>query len=190
MFAAEFVRMCEDSGADMVTVHGRSRSMMYDGSCCYEEIAQAKSAVSIPVIANGGIFSAEDARLMMERTGADGVMIARYALENPFIFSQLTGTPVEKTTLQLLLDQLELTSSCYDETFTLAYMKKLASYGMKRRKGTKQYKQMLFRCGSREELEELLYRIFAGDDQSTPPAAALHKNQGPGSQSPYPQGRN
>ena len=41
-----------------------------------------------------------------------------------------------------------------------------------------------------EELEELLYRIFAGDDQSSPPAAALHKNQGPGSQSPYPQGRN
>jgi tRNA-dihydrouridine synthase B len=190
MFAAEFARMCQDAGADLVTIHGRSRSMMYDGSCCYEEIAQAKSAVSIPVIANGGIFSAEDARLMMERTGADGVMIARYALENPFIFSQLTGTPVEKTTLQLLLDQLELTSSCYDETFTLTYMKKLASYGMKRRKGTKQYKQMLFRCGSREELEELLYRIFAGDDQSTPPAAALHKNQGPGSQSPYPQGRN
>ena len=43
MFAAEFVRMCEDAGADLVTVHGRSRSMMYDGACCYEEIADRKS---------------------------------------------------------------------------------------------------------------------------------------------------
>lgn len=54
MFAAEFARMCEDAGADMITIHGRSRSMMYDGIPCYDEIAQAKAAVSIPVIANGG----------------------------------------------------------------------------------------------------------------------------------------
>ena len=103
MFAAEFARVCEDAGADMITVHGRSRSMMYDGECCYEEIAQAKAAVSIPVIANGGIFSAEAADVMMERTGADGVMIARYALENPFIFSELTGCPVTKSALQLIM---------------------------------------------------------------------------------------
>ena len=110
MFAAEFARMCEDAGADLITIHGRSRSMMYDGACCYEEIAQAKAAVSIPVIANGGIFSAEDAGLMMERTGADGVMIARYALENPFIFAELTGKATSKTILQLLLEQLALTT--------------------------------------------------------------------------------
>ena len=81
MFTAEFARMCEEAGADMITIHGRSRSMMYDGTPYYEEIARSKAAVSIPVIANGGINSAEDAELMMERTGADGIMIARYALE-------------------------------------------------------------------------------------------------------------
>ena len=161
MFAAEFARMCEDAGADLITIHGRSRSMMYDGACCYEEIAQAKAAVSIPVIANGGIFSAEDAGLMMERTGADGVMIARYALENPFIFAELTGKATSKTILQLLLEQLALTSSCYDETFTLAYIRRLASYCMKKRRGTKQYKQKLFQSGSLKELEDLLIRIFS-----------------------------
>ncbi len=161
MFAAEFARMCEDAGADLITIHGRSRSMMYDGDCCYEEIAQAKAAVSIPVIANGGIFSAEDAGLMMERTGADGVMIARYALENPFIFAELTGKATSKTILQLLLEQLALTSSCYDETFTLAYIRRLASYCMKKRRGTKQYKQKLFQSGSLKELEDLLIRIFS-----------------------------
>lgn len=161
MFAAEFARMCEDAGADMVTIHGRSRSMMYDGDCCYEEIARAKAAVSIPVIANGGIFSEEAADRMIERTGADGVMIARYALENPFIFSELTGRCVGKPTLQLILEQMELTSACYDETFTMAYIRKLASYGMKKRKGTKKYKEQLYRSGSLKELREIIMRIFS-----------------------------
>lgn len=161
MFAAEFARMCECSGADMITIHGRSRSMMYDGTPHYEEIAHAKAAVSIPVIANGGIFSAQDAHLMMERTGADGVMIARYALENPFIFSELTKTPCRKTVLDILLEQLELTRTYYDETFTLTYMRKLASYNMKKRKGTKKYKQQLYQCGSLEELRGLLLTVFS-----------------------------
>lgn len=161
MFAAEFARVCEDAGADMITIHGRSRSMMYDGDCCYEEIARAKAAVSIPVIANGGIFSAEEADRMMERTGADGVMIARYALENPFIFSELTGKYAGKSTLQLILEQMELTLTYYDETFTMAYIRKLASYGMKKRKGTKKYKEQLYRSGSMKELREIIIRIFS-----------------------------
>ncbi len=161
MFAAEFARVCEDAGADMITIHGRSRSMMYDGDCCYEEIARAKAAVSIPVIANGGIFSAEEADRMMERTGADGVMIARYALENPFIFSELTGKYAGKSTLQLILEQMELTLTYYDETFSMAYIRKLASYGMKKRKGTKKYKEQLYRSGSMKELREIIIRIFS-----------------------------
>lgn len=165
MFAAEFARMCEDAGADMITIHGRSRSMMYDGECCYEEIAQAKAAVSIPVIANGGIFSAKDAEEMMERTGADGVMIARYALENPFIFSDLTRKEVRKTTLQILLEQLELTSAFYDEAFTIRYIQKLASYGMKKRKGTKKYKERMYQCGSLEELKKIIILIFSDDTE-------------------------
>lgn len=162
LFAAEFARMCEDSGADMITIHGRSRSMMYDGEPSYEEIARAKAAVSIPVIANGGIYSAEDGERMMERTGADGIMIARYALENPFIFAELTGRPSGKNARQVILAQMELTRRYYDETFTLAYIRKLASYGMKKRKGTKKYKEQLYRSGSLEALREVVELIFPG----------------------------
>lgn len=161
MFTAEFARMCEASGADLITIHGRSRSMMYDGKPYYQEIEQAKAAVSIPVIANGGIFSAEDAEQMMERTGADGVMPARYGLEHPFIFSELTGKPCTKTALQVMTEQLQLTSTYYDETFTLAYMRKLAAYMMKKRRGTKRYKERLYRSGSLEELQEVIELIFA-----------------------------
>lgn len=160
MFTAEFARMCEDAGADLLTIHGRSRNMMYDGTPCYREIAHAKAAVSIPVIANGGIYSAEDAEKMMERTGADGIMLARYALENPFIFSELTGKGSQKTILQILLEQMELTGRYYEETYTLAYIRKLASYAMKKRRGTKRYKERLFRCGSIEELREVVTLIF------------------------------
>lgn len=160
MFTAEFARMCEASGADLITIHGRSRSMMYDGEPYYEEIEQAKSAVSIPVIANGGICSPEDAERMMNRTGADGVMPARHALEHPWIFSELTGIPCEKSVFQIVTEQLELTSRYYDETFTLAYMRKLASYMMKKRKGTKRYKERLYKSGSLEELREILEQIF------------------------------
>lgn len=161
LFAAEFARMCEDAGADMITIHGRSRSMMYDGKPHMEEIAHAKAAVSIPVIANGGIFSVEDAVRMMECTGADGIMVARYGLEHPFVFSELTGKPCGKTAFQILADQMELTARHYDETFTLGYMKKLASYMMKKRKGTKRYKERLFASGCMEELREVIALIFA-----------------------------
>lgn len=163
MFAADFARMCEAAGADMITIHGRSRSMMYDGEPYLREIELAKAAVSVPVIANGGIFSAKDAERMMEQTGADGVMLARYGLEQPFIFSELTGKPCGKTAFQLLTRQVELTARYYDETFTLSYIKKLASYMMKKRKGTKKYKERLFRSGSIDELLEVLRLIFGND---------------------------
>ncbi len=161
LFAAEFARVCEDAGADMITIHGRSRSMMYDGEPYRGEIEQAKSAVSIPVIANGGIFSVEDAAKMLACTGADGIMIARYGLEHPFIFSELTGKHTQKTPFQILIEQLELTTQYYDETFTLRYIKKIASYMMKKRKGTKQYKEQLYRSGSLEELRNIIALIFA-----------------------------
>lgn len=160
LFAAEFARMCEASGADMITIHGRSRSMMYDGRPYAKEIELAKAAVEIPVIANGGIFSIDDAERMMEQTGADGVMLARYGLEHPFIFSELTRKPCNRTVYQILMEQIALTIQHYDETFTLAYIKKLASYMMKKRKGTKRYKEQLFRSGSLGELQDVVGLIF------------------------------
>lgn len=160
LFAAEFAKLCEDAGADMVSIHGRSRSMMYDGRPYYDQIEQAKAVVSIPVIANGGIFSDSEAEHMMKATGADGVMIARYALQDPFVFSRLTGKEVKKDKYTILTEQLELTAGCYDETYTLSYMKKLASYCMKKRSGTKQYKQKLYQCGNLEEMREIIRIIF------------------------------
>lgn len=160
MFTAEFARMCEDSGADMITVHGRTRSMMYDGTPHYEEIGQAKAAVSIPVIANGGITSVEDAGRVMRETGADGIMLGRYALENPFLFCELRGKEPPEDIFSLLMRQTRLCAKYYDETFTLHHMKKMISYAMKKRKGTKKYKEVLYRAGSLRELKKIMKLIF------------------------------
>ena len=159
----EFARMCEWSGADMITVHGRTRDMMYDGAPLYEYIKKAKDSVRIPVFANGGIDSKEAAVLMMEKTGADGIMLARYGFENPLLFTELTGREVRDTKYSLLMEQLEIASECFDELFVLSYIKKLASYFMKKLPGTKQYKLDLYRCGSISELQGILRAIFAGE---------------------------
>lgn len=157
---AEFAKICESSGADMITVHGRTRNMMYNGEPLYEHIAEAKSAVSIPVIANGGIFSESSAAEMMRRTGADGVMLARYGFEDPLIFSELSGKTPPQSKYELLMEQIEITQEYFDELFLLTYIKKLTSYFMKKKRGTKQFKQELYRCGSAEELKSVIEKIF------------------------------
>lgn len=156
----EFARMCEASGADMITVHGRTRDMMYDGEPLYDYIRLAKQSVHIPVFANGGIDSEEKAIVMMEKTGADGIMLARYGFENPLMFAGLCGRKSEDTKGSLLLEQLTIAEECYEEQFVLSYIKKLASYFMKKMPGTKQYKQELFRCGSIAEMRRLIGNIF------------------------------
>ncbi len=161
----EFARMCEASGADMITVHGRTRDMMYDGEPLYDYIRLAKQVVHIPVFANGGIDSAAKAAETMEKTGADGIMLARYGFENPLIFAELSGNECSETKYSLIMEQLEIAQECFEELDVLTYIKKLASYFMKKLPGTKQYKLDLYRCGSSAELKVLLGDIFGGTDK-------------------------
>ncbi|MBQ4526895.1 MAG: tRNA dihydrouridine synthase DusB [Clostridia bacterium] len=86
---AELAKVIEDCGAAAITVHGRTAAMYYSGKADRNKITQVKRAVTIPVIGNGDIFSAEDAASMFEETGCDGVMVARGAQGNPFIFRQI-----------------------------------------------------------------------------------------------------
>ena len=157
---SEFAKMCQGSGAEMLTVHGRTRDMMYDGEPLYEAIAAAKNAVNIPVIANGGITSEADAVRMMEQTGADGVMIARYGMENPLIFAQLTGRQTAATKGTLSLEQIGIAESCMDELSAMEYIRKLCSYFTKKMPGTKLLRQELYRCGNLQQMRGILMQIF------------------------------
>lgn len=89
----EIAKMVEDSGADFLAVHGRTRAGKFKAAVDYDAIAEIKQAIKIPVIANGDIDSYEKAKWVLEHTGADGVMIGRGAVGAPWIFHQLkSGT--------------------------------------------------------------------------------------------------
>ena len=84
-----FAKVLESSGADGLAVHGRVREQYYEGKADWDAIAAVKRAVAIPIIANGDVFTPEDAKAILEHTHADGVMIARGAMGNPFLFGQI-----------------------------------------------------------------------------------------------------
>ena len=89
----EIAKIVEDSGADFLAVHGRTRAGKFKAEVDYDAIKEIKEAVSIPVIANGDINSYDKAKWVLEHTGTDGVMIGRGAVGAPWIFHQLrTGT--------------------------------------------------------------------------------------------------
>ncbi|MDO5444380.1 MAG: tRNA dihydrouridine synthase DusB [Eubacteriales bacterium] len=117
--AVEFARMAEDSGASAVAVHGRTRVQMYSGKADWDIIRDVKAAVKIPVIANGDIFSAEDAVHILNYTGADLGMIGRGSFGNPWLFAQseaakeerdIPDPPSLKEKMETAVRQIELLS--------------------------------------------------------------------------------
>lgn len=89
--AVDVALECEKNGADCVYVHGRTREQLYSGSSDPTVIAAVKAALKIPVIANGDVTDAASATALLEKTGADGVMVARGAMGNPWIFSEIAA---------------------------------------------------------------------------------------------------
>ena len=87
----DFTKRMEQCGADMITVHGRTRSMLYSGVADWDMITKVKQQLSIPVIANGDIISGESAVKCLRRTGADGIMIGRATFGDPWIFAEVSA---------------------------------------------------------------------------------------------------
>ena len=156
---AEFAKMCEGAGAVMITVHGRTRDKIYAGPCDYAEIAAAKAAVKIPVVANGGVWNAKDFVKMRERTGADAVMVARAALYNPRVFCEITGRE-RPPLLPFFLRQLEETKALYGERFALVSMRKMAVFYIKGLPGSVTYKRQFFSAETTEEVADLASRYL------------------------------
>lgn len=96
----DFTKRMEGAGADMVCVHGRTKTMLYSGTADWDMIAKVKANLSIPVIANGDITGAQAARKCLNWTKADGLMIGRSAFGDPWIFAevkaQMEGNPIPR----------------------------------------------------------------------------------------------
>lgn len=138
--ATEYAKMAEGAGACLITIHGRVREAYYSGEPDYKAIERAKKAVKIPVIANGGLFTENDCVLIVERTGADGVMLARGAIANPFLFSHLSGEKSSLTKKEFIIEHIKLMRESMGERKAALEFRKFTPYYFKGMSGIKDLK--------------------------------------------------
>lgn len=158
--ATDFTKMAEDNGAIMVTIHGRTREEYYSGEPDYKAIYNAKKAVKIPVIANGGIFTTQDADKMMNETGADGVMIARGAISNVHLINEILNTKPSISVKEFIFFQLNGMKERYGEKRANLEFRKFAPYYLKGINNIKDKKLKLQTANSVEEIKEIINQIF------------------------------
>lgn len=138
--AVEVARICEKNGADAVIVHGRTRQQYYSGHCDLEIIKAVKENVRIPVIGNGDVRDIKSAEKMLEFTGCDGIMIARAALGNPWIFRILNeyfdkgiiiNPPAPKEKMETMAKHIELVCKYKGEKLGMLQSRKQISWYLK-----------------------------------------------------------
>jgi len=123
--AVEFAKMCEESGASAITIHGRTRTQMYGGQVDLDVIKSVKDAVNIPVIASGDVVDKASMDRTLEYTGCDAVMVGRGALGSPEIFADLTGGDSSKIDrFQLITKHIAGLREIYPENFVSGHIRK------------------------------------------------------------------
>ena len=162
--AVEFARNAESAGADCITVHGRTREQYYSGKADWDIISEVKKSVSIPVIANGDIFSIGDAVNIIEKTGADAYMIGRGSQGNPFIFSQIRdfieGSPVrdipDTEKIDVMLEHYDLSIKYKGEDKTVREMRKHIGWYLKGMYGSARMRDDINHIVDADEVRQML----------------------------------
>ncbi len=163
--AVDFAKMAEDAGADMVTVHGRTRAQYYSGQADWEMIAAVKQAVTVKVVGNGDIFTAQDAARMLAQTGCDGVMVARGAQGNPFLFAQIaellfegkvTTFPTKEERIETCLRHAQISMEQKGERIAIREMRTHAPHYLKGMPGAAKIRADLTKVEIYMQLEKIL----------------------------------
>lgn len=170
----DFGKALEDAGVDYVILHARTRAQQYSGKANWDDIRKLKEALSIPVVANGDCFSVDDYIKIIETTNADGVMIARGAMGNPFIFRQikdyLKGEKIKNPTYDDILDtikrQYDLSLTYKEERLVINQMRKHVGWYIKGLPQAASYRDRVNKLRTSEEIFDLLdeYRKYLEDN--------------------------
>ena len=170
--AVEVAHAISAAGASAITVHGRTREQYYSGKADWEIIRQVKEAVKIPVIGNGDITDASSAKKMMEETGCDGIMVARAAKGNPWIFRELKesfeGQPISprptyKEVCQMILRHASMQIEYVGEHMGMLQMRKQVAWYTAGYPGSSKLRQEVNQITTYEELKSLLTRFAVSD---------------------------
>jgi len=162
-------RIAESAGVQALSIHGRTRACGYKGDAEYETIAAIKSAVAIPVIANGDITTPEKAKYVLEYTGADGIMIGRAAQGRPWIFREVehfleTGEKLPEPSVaevrDILLEHLRNLYSFYGEYTGVRVARKHISWYSKGHPHGAVFRQLVNRVDTIEEQLQLIQEFF------------------------------
>jgi tRNA-dihydrouridine synthase B len=159
----DIAKVVEDSGADFLAVHGRTRAGKFKAPVDYDAIREIKEAVNIPVIANGDIDSYEKAKWVLEHTGADGVMIGRGAVGAPWIFHQLkTGEEHVDLDLkhQIILEHFDKMIEFYGEYGAILFRKHTHTYS-KGYRGASALRNQVNTISDVSEFRDILNNFFS-----------------------------
>ena len=163
--AVTFAKRMEEAGASLVTIHGRTRDQYYSGAADWDIIQQVKESLSIPVIGNGDIFSAGDALAMKEKTGCDGIMVARGARGNPWIFREIRAAlkegsqperPGEEEVRAMILRHARLLIGMKGEHRGIMEMRKHTAWYTAGMRGAARLRQAVNSVQTYQELEDLI----------------------------------
>jgi len=175
--AVEFARMCEDSGAAYLTVHGRTRSAFYSGEADWDIICRVKQTVKIPVIGNGDIATPYDAERMIKETGVDGVMIGRACLGNPWLISQthrylnegVEPQPIPVSEIKaFLLKHIQELSTYYGQDMGLAISRKFVCWYCKNLRDAKRFREIYTKLNDYDAAMKAIdeyFDSFAGEER-------------------------
>lgn len=167
--AIEFAKMAEAAGVSAIAIHGRTREQQYSGKADWQIIADVKSAVTIPVIGNGDVFSVEDAVKMKEMTNCDGIMIGRGIQGNPWLLKQvdmylqkglIIDEPTYEERLSVSLEHFENLVAIKGLHIAILEMRKHAAWYFKGISKSAAHKNEINKATTREQVKSILHRAF------------------------------
>lgn len=170
LIALEFSKILEAEGFDCIIIHARSREQVHKGEPDYMIVQKVKEQVKIPVIFNGGINSALTAKLALEKTGADGLMVGQASLGKPWIFREVaqfiqTGeikpyTPEKSEIKNIMLWHLENLGEQFDERSAILVFRRFANWYVRNIKHAGEFRQQFQQIKCKEDFIKLTNQVF------------------------------